>query len=137
MADDGVQAAARAVRWFLPELVGPDAESVDEEVADILAEEPGRGDVQRRLRELLERREGTGVFLDAILNDAPEFRPPQARPSTLKEGRLSGLPGRIGAVAAPKYRCPVGNDFDWWQLAEEDLVPVCKSHGCALVRVSG
>jgi hypothetical protein len=36
MADQGVRAAARSVRWFLPELVGPAAGEVDAEIAGLI-----------------------------------------------------------------------------------------------------
>jgi hypothetical protein len=133
MTDDGVWAAARAVRWFLPELIGADAKKIDAEIAALLAEGSGRDDVQRHLREVLERSEETSVFLEEVLGDTPEFRPPTARPRTMKDAAYKGLPGRSG-VRAPKFRCPVGNDYDWWQLAGEDPVPVCSTHGCVLVR---
>src|SRR4051812_24502275 len=115
MADDGVRAAARAVRQFLPELVGPESELVDREIV-ILMSEPG---AEPRLRQLLERREGTRVFLGAVLDDDPEFRPPQVRPSTMKGG-YGPLPGRIGSLGAPKFCCPIGDDFDWWLLSQTD-----------------
>jgi len=130
MTDVGVRAAARSVRQFLPELVGPEAEQLEAEIAGLLVE-PGGED---RLRRLLEQREGTRAFLGAVLDDAPEFRPPQARPSTKKDASgYNPLPGRVGSLRAPKFRCPVGDDYDWWRLSQTDSVPKCPTHGCELV----
>jgi hypothetical protein len=134
MTDDGVRAAARAVRQFLPELVGPEAGRLDAEVAGLLAE-PGSTD---RLRRLLDEREGTRAFLGAVLDDAPRYRPPQARPENTKDASgYSPLPGRIGPLAPPRFRCPDGDDYDWWQLSRTDPIPVCDTHGCRLVPVRG
>jgi hypothetical protein len=131
MTDDGVRAAARSVRQFLPELVGPEAGRLDTAIAGLLAD-PGSDD---RLRRLLDRHEGTRAFLGAVLDDAPRFRPPQARPATTKDAGYSALPGRIGPLAAPRFRCPDGDDYDWWQLSVTDPVPACATHGCRLVPV--
>ena len=38
--DEGLYAAARAIRWFLPDLIGPAAEEVDAEIAELLTRRP-------------------------------------------------------------------------------------------------
>jgi hypothetical protein len=138
MSDEGVRAAARAVRQFLPELVGAEAAEVDAEVAALLARPAEHEETGEQLRELLERREATSVFLAAVLDDEPYFRPLQVQPGAPDSfsysgpaGGYSGLPGLGGYGGTPKYSCPRG-DFDWWQLADEDP-PRCPTHGCVLV----
>jgi len=133
LSDEGVRAAARAVRQFLPDLVGPEeAGAVDAEIAGLLNRPEGGRESLEQLREMLENREGTAAFLDAVLDDDPHFRPPQVRPGGMKSFGYNPMAGNIGSVAAPKYYCPEGNDFDWWQLGDEPR-PLCPTHGCALV----
>jgi hypothetical protein len=133
MDSEGVFAAARSVRWYLPDLVGPDADRVDGALAELLAER-WNDEGETRLRGVLQSSEGTSAFLEAVLDDAPHFRPPQVRPGAFKGGGYSSLPGNIGAVDAPMYRCPVGNDYDWWRQAVGTPIPVCPTHGRVLVR---
>jgi hypothetical protein len=133
MGPEGVFAAARSVRWYLPDLVGPDADRVDGELSGLLAERWDE-EVGARLRGLMESTEGTSAFLEAVLDDAPDFRPPQVRSGAFKGAAYSGLAGDIGAVNAPMYRCPVGNDYDWWRPAAGTPIPMCSTHRVVLVR---
>ncbi|WP_166351012.1 hypothetical protein [Phytoactinopolyspora limicola] len=132
MGFEGVVAAARAVRWYLPELVGPVAGQIDETLAELLAEEWDE-DVGVRLRQVMERAEGTSAFLEAVLDDTPDFRPPQVRSRTLKSDAYDGLPGLVGQVEAPMFHCPAG-DYDWWRPAVGTPIPKCPTHECMLVR---
>ena len=131
--DEGLLAAARGIRWFLPELVGPAAECVDAELAKLLTKAAESEDIEVRLREVLEHRQETSAFLYAVLDDAPDYRPPQARPATLKVGGYEPLPSQAGPIDVSKYRCPQG-DFDWYRQAVGIPIPVCPTHHCVLVR---
>jgi hypothetical protein len=77
--DKGLWEAARSVRPFLGEMLTDEqAANVDAELARLL-ERAGRGeDVEAPLRAVLEHQPATSVFLDMVLDDAPDFRPPQA-----------------------------------------------------------
>jgi hypothetical protein len=126
-----VRAAARAVRQFLPDLVGPEeAGAADAEIAGLLNRPEGGRESLEQLREMLESQEGTAAFLDAVLDDAPHFRPPQVRPGAMRSFGYTGLPGIPGPVGG-MYSCPEG-DYDWWQLGDEQP-PLCPTHGCVLV----
>jgi hypothetical protein len=133
LSDEGVRAAARSVRQFLPELVGAaEAGAVDAEIADLLNRPAGGRESLERLREVLESREGTAEFLDAVLDDDPRFRPPQVRPGATRSFGYTGLPGDPRYVGAPMYHCPEGNDYNYWQL-EDEAPPLCPTHRCVLV----
>lgn len=60
---EGVVAAARAVRCFLPELVGPSAEDMDARIADLLAHASIGGDIAERLQTAVQQRQETEGLL--------------------------------------------------------------------------
>jgi hypothetical protein len=128
--DEGVWEAARSVRPYLVELLGPaGGAEVDAELARLLARAPGGEDVEGRLRAVLEAHEATSVFLERVLEDAPQFRPP--RVVSAHRRRYSGLPGPSSPVPADKFRCPHG-DFVWYRPEVGVPVEPCPTHQCAL-----
>lgn len=133
MTDLGLQEAARTVRPYLSDLVGPVAGEIDAQLAGLLAAAAQGEDVGTELRALLESQEGTGAFLEAVLEDAPEYRPPQLQSSSLKTG-YSGLPGDPQPVMADKYRCPKLNDYVWYRPSVGVPVPECPT--CHVLLVS-
>ena len=130
--DEGVLEAARAIRWYLPELVGPAAEEVDRQLAEALAATAGGEDAKRRVRVVLDGHEGTRAFLSAVLDDAPEYRPPQVRSGSSRGAGYSPLPGPPGPIDADKFCCPCG-DYVWYRQEVGVPVPACKTHHRALV----
>lgn len=111
--DEGVLEAARAVRPYLAEFMDSAvAAEVDAELAGLLATAAGGEDVEGRLRAVLEADEATGVFLERVLEDAPDFRPPQVVSELTS--RYSGLPGirrpswRTSSVARMATMCGTG-----------------------------
>lgn len=128
--DEGLRAAARGIRWFLPDLVGPAAQDVDAEIAQLLTRAGTDQQASQRLRTVLERNRRTQAFLRAVMEDAPDYRPPQVQPGIRRD--YHSLPGLPGEVPAPKYCCPNG-DFDWWRVEVGKRILVCPTHGCALV----
>src|SRR5271166_580501 len=97
--DEGVFEAARSVRpylyeWFDPEL----ADAVDAELADLLTDVVPGGDAEDRLRSVLEAHEATSVFLERVLWDAPQLRPPQVVADSTRNYRA--LPGDESPVPA-------------------------------------
>src|SRR5262245_50938005 len=62
--DEAVLEAARGVRPYLAEFIGPAAADVDAELAGLLADADAGGDVEGGLRELLEAHQATRVFLE-------------------------------------------------------------------------
>jgi hypothetical protein len=128
--NEGVLEAARAVRPYLAEFLGSAvAADVDAELAGVLASAASGDDVESRLRAVLEAHEATTVFLDRVLDDAPDFRPPGVV-SELKR-RYSGFPGQSSPVPADKFRCPYG-DYVWYRAEVGVPVERCPTHHCAL-----
>ncbi len=131
----GVLAAARGIRPYLVELVGPrDAVGLDAEVAGLLTAGGDPAATAHQLSEVLRRRVETRMFLAAVLDDAPDHRPPQWRHFAIRNADFSGLAGDQGAVGAPLFRCPVGNDYDWRRPGVATPVPECPTHQVRLVR---
>ncbi|MCZ4587711.1 hypothetical protein O4328_29155 [Rhodococcus opacus] len=128
--DEGIWEAARSVRPYLVELVGPAvALAVDAELSELLTCTTGDEDIEHRLREVLDAREGTSVFLERVLDDLPVFRPP--RVVAAETTRFGGLPGQPLPVPADKFRCPQG-DYVWYRPEVGVPVPQCPTHGSPL-----
>ena len=136
MTDEGVLEAARAVRPYLPDLVGPEAERLDDRVAELLSDFNGREEVIAALRLVLDSHEGTSSFLDWVLADAPHYRPPSVQPDYLRDSEsFSPLAGAVTPILhSGKYRCPKG-DYVWYRPAVGAAVPACPTHGSALRRL--
>lgn len=131
MQDDGVFAAARGVRGYLTELVGPDAETLDAELANILNGGERNDESAAQLRSLLSERPETRMFLDVVLDDVPYFRPHTIKGLDPVRG-FDPLPGDHSPPSAMRFRCPVGDDFDWWSPGVGAPVPKCGTHDVAL-----
>ena len=106
--DEGIREAARAIRPYLNDLVGPaNAESFDRRISDQLT---GRGDqtaIAVRLRTIFEEQPDTAWFLSRVLADKPYYRPPYHQ-SSYQRGIVSP-PGDPGVVHADRYACPRGD----------------------------
>jgi hypothetical protein len=135
--DDGVLAAARAIRPYLTELVGPDdAAELDRRIAELLNDATDPPGNVGRLRMLLdERSETTGWFLSEVLADAPQYRPPYHQPRYL---RHRGMPSPAGVsttpIPAPRYTCPEGGDYVWYRPEVGTAIPDCPTHHVRLTR---
>lgn len=135
-SDDGVLAAARAIRPYLAELVGPSSALLDRQIADLLNDPPDEAEVADQLRVLLEADEDTRWFLAEVLRDAPDYRPPYHQPRYLRQPGGTELPaGDLGPVLhAGAYGCPRG-DYDWYRPSIGTPVPDCPTHKIPLDRV--
>ena len=129
--DEGVLEAARVIRWYLPELVGPDADEVDLQLAELLGTVASE-DMEAQIRAVLESHIGTRVFLEAVLEDTPKYRPPQVKTGSARTWGYSPLPGEAGVIPADKFYCPEG-DYVWYRQAVGAPVPACKTHHRPLV----
>jgi len=138
--DEGILQAARVIRSYLPMLVGPAAAAgLDQQVAELLAASGQDENSTARLRVLLGRDEATSAFLAEVLADAPHFRPPDMQPQyqipKTRGLKWEALPGDQGSILhAGVYVCPHG-DFTWYRPAVGVPVPLCLTHGVALVKV--
>jgi hypothetical protein len=135
-SDDGVLAAARAIRPYLAQLVGPNSPLLDQQIADLLNDPPGEAKAAGQLRVLLEAGEDTRWFLAEVLRDAPDYRPPYHQPRYLRQSGGTGLPaGDPGPVLhAGAYRCP-REDYDWYRPSIGTRVPDCPTHKIPLDRI--
>jgi len=130
--DDGVLEAARAIRPYLGDLVGPAvAGMLDRRIADQFTSPANRTDMASRLRTLLEEQEDTAWFLSRVLGDKPLYRPPYHQP-THQRGIISPA-GDPGLVEADRYACPRG-DYVWYRPDIGTPVPDCPTHRISLTR---
>lgn len=131
--EQGILAAARAVRPFLPDLIGPDADRMDGRLAVLLGAARRGEDVTGPVRSVLEEHEATADFLVEVLADAPRYLPPDLRPENLQVRGYQELPGPSATpVDTEVYECEQG-DYTFYQLAADDPVPLCPTHGAVLV----
>jgi CHAT domain len=122
---NSVLAAARAIRPYLPRLVGADAVTVDREITALLIDARDGADVEEALLNLLRRYPATHSWTAAFMQHG---HPPEIDDPITKN---FGLPGMVSPVSARKYCCPAG-DYDWWRPRVGDQVPTCPSHSLAL-----
>jgi hypothetical protein len=130
--DEALLEAARAIRWYLGDLMGDEAPRFDAEIAALLAAAYTGADITASLRSLLDSHEATGEWVSEVLAD-PLHRPPDYQPADTRG--FDSLAGLIGPVSAGKYACPQG-DFVWYRPAVGVPVPPCGTHGPGLVLVS-
>jgi hypothetical protein len=124
--DKGLWEAACSVRRYLDEMLGPVlAADVDAQLAGLLDHAAGGQDVEEPLQALLEQHQATSVYLERVLDDAPDFRPPQVVSATTPMKGYSGLPGHdVVVVGADKFRCPCG-DYVWYRMELGARIPRC------------
>lgn len=116
LQSDKILEGARLIRSYLPELLGDQAPAVDRDIAALLALAQQGETVDEPLLTLLKDHEATYLWMGEYLSTqqvAKGFEP---------------LPGRSGAIAAPKYTCPQG-DYVWYQRSAGQPIPHCPSHG--------
>ena len=126
---EGLWEAARCVRPYLSELVGRAAPEVDRAIEEVLNGQHD-DDAERRLHAIFESYEGTDAFLERVLEDAPNYRPPQVVTAlAAHKGYVPGA-GNSSPVRADKFVCPHG-DFVWYRPEVGVPTPDCPppSHG--------
>lgn len=134
--DDGVWAAARAIRPYLADLVGQDAGLLDSQIANRLNGAADRPDAVIELRALLEGNEETRWFLREVLRDRPYHRPPyqQSRYLQRQSGGIASPAGDPGPILhAGMYECTHG-DYVWYRPDVGTPVPHCPTHQTPLTR---
>jgi len=125
--------AAREIRPYLAELLPPsDAEVADKRLELILHTSTDEAAQSQEIQTLLSASETTHEWMRLYLEEH--------RPATdiLKIIRTyQPLPGKSGAIASPRYRCPVANCHQTWYRREATAaIPDCPIHGVKLVRDS-
>jgi hypothetical protein len=118
-SDELVVEAARAIRPELPEIVPDGWESVDDDLAACLAEEPTTAE---RVRTILSVRPETASWVVAFLTGE----------GGVTRGSLSLADGSGELVQAPRFACPNG-DYVWYRRTRSRSVPLCRTHQLRLV----
>jgi len=129
--DEGVLEAARAIRPYLTGLVeSPDAAAeLDRQLADELGQVSDPSASAQRVRILLERHADTAWFLDKVLADAPDYRPPSHQPGSRTRG-IAPPAGHAMPIAAARYNCPVCGNYVWYRPDVGTPVPRCRTTMC-------
>jgi hypothetical protein len=116
---EDVLEGARAIRPFLPELIGAETEQIDQQLADLLGKAKAGEQVDQQILEILKSRPKTKSWMAEFLASeqvSKGYQPP---------------PGKSNAVSMPRYACPEG-DYVWYQRIAGTLVPSCPTHKCEL-----
>jgi hypothetical protein len=117
--DDEMREVARAIRPYLPDLVGTDAPAADRRLAELLAED---GDVEIGIDEVLRSSPALVAWAQDMLSD-PLLRPAAAQ--QLVERLATGGDGEL--VDAERFTCPNG-DYTWYRISVVVVVPACPTH---------
>jgi hypothetical protein len=124
---------ARAIRPYLPELVGQAADEVDRELAALLADVKAGAppdSVAQQISTVLIRWPDAHNWAARVLQD-PGHLPPELQ--ALAHGRgYEALPGDGEPIPAQKYVCPDG-DFVWYRATVGVSVPRCPTHDIEIV----
>ncbi|MFG1815494.1 hypothetical protein ACGFIF_17120 [Kribbella sp. NPDC049174] len=137
MDEVGVLEAARAMRPYMTQLVGPTlGRDLDRQIAILLNSDVKEDERARALVSLMRSNETTEDFLTEVLADAPDYRPPSLQPAELLRGGADyrALAGDTEPVLhVGKYIC-VSGDYVWYRPAVGTRIPACPTHASALVR---
>jgi len=121
--DEAVREGARAIRFYLESLVGPQAaDQLDLRLAELLA-----ADDSQQLLDVLQSSEGTSQWWRDFLLCG-------GIPAAAAGGAgvvRSDLPG-LGRPVLDRYVCPAGNDYVWYRRSPASAVPFCKKHNVQL-----
>ncbi len=132
--DDGVREAARAIRPYLDDLLGPQAAALDRRLAEALTGRADPAEHARLLRTLLDEHPRTRRFLADVLADPPHYRPPYEQPRYHQRPDSGAAPaGDPSPVIADRYTCPDG-DYVWYRPDVGTPVRDCPTHRIPLVR---
>jgi hypothetical protein len=115
--------AARSIRPYLSELSGiTDAEAIDQQLAELLAQANAEQSVDNQILELLAKQDATREWALQFLKD-------KQQPEALRS--FSPLPGQPSIVSAAKFVCPQG-DFTWYRPRVGVEPPLCPTHNLPL-----
>ena len=125
--DEVVLEAARSIRPYLSELAGPDAGDLDRQLSGLLGEAAaGRDGIDGRVLEILAH-PTTDAWTASFMSKG---MPPEV--ASFVE-RSFGLPGYPEPAAAPRFVCPVNNDYSWYRMNVGTAIPRCPTHKIVLV----
>lgn len=121
---------ARAIRPFLPALLGAETPVCDRELRTLLTRHRAGDDVRDEVLALLGRWPATQAWAVSMLAD-PAGRPPGLQPPA--ERTYSALPGPGEPVELQRFSCPSDGDYVWYRTSAAAKVPECPDHGERLV----
>jgi len=120
---------AQAIRSQLKTLIGEEAESMDNELSELLAQAQEGQRVEMQILRLVARREITRKWFTDYVKDKRDL---QEEMNPLKSFEF--LPGDTPALPLPLFRCPQG-DYEWARPAVGIPVPQCPTHHIDLIPV--
>ena len=127
---EDVLECARSIRPELEELPVLEAERVDRQLADLLAQANKGQQVDAQILNLLKQDEETYYWMAEFLSEPPESRGFQRLPGMAYQPP----PGDRAVGQAHKYVCPLGNDYTWYRRGGEPI-RTCPTHHVELVLV--
>jgi hypothetical protein len=130
--DDLLIDAARTIRRYLGDLVGPRAGDFDTQIAAHLQRYLDGAEAAGEMRNLLLSDEATGEWLAEFLDD-PAHLPPEFQP--VRSGGFRPLPGGGNPQPPPKWACPVDGNYVVYQHSSQDPIERCPEHHIDLVLV--
>jgi hypothetical protein len=86
-------------------------------------------DTSAEVADLLGRHPHLNEWVEQLLED-DELLPPHLQPDTVRS--FQPVPGPRGPIQAPKYECPVGDGYTWYQSSVGKAVPRCATCGRSL-----
>lgn len=110
--------AAKSIRPFLSQLLDHSAQEVDSQLATLIARNHAGESVDDAITNLLVAHAKTRHWMKEFLQKS----------STRNAQSFESLPGLPSEISAPKYICPVGDDFIWYRLDVSDSIPYCPTH---------
>jgi hypothetical protein len=120
--EDPILDAARAIRPYLPHLVGTRADDVDRTLVELLKGASAGETVDDALLDVLQRDPATHNWTASYLERG---LPPDI--AAVREKGLQELPGHGEVVAATRFRCPRG-DYLWYRRSVGQEIPRCPTH---------
>ncbi|HZC98624.1 MAG TPA: hypothetical protein VFA46_00015 [Actinomycetes bacterium] len=115
--------AAKAIRYYLPELLDADRpDEVDHRLLVLLRQEDQGTDVEAQIVDVLMAQKPTWHWAATFVESG---LPPGFPQATRGPARL---PGMGSPVRARRYVCPVDGLFSWYRQTAREEIPCCKDH---------
>lgn len=125
LTSNDVLDAAHAIRPYLPELLGAEAETVDHALAELLAKAESGEAVDNQILELLAEREPTRDWIRQYLPYEGLYN---------MKGSYDPLGGSVSPIKANTFVCQVPGCSEIWYRPRAGIEPPrCKEHQIPLV----
>lgn len=128
MTPEDIFETARTIRPYLPDLIGSEAETVDNTLVDLLTKADAGNPVDNLILELLAERDATRKWAREFLQD--KVPPPVTR-------SYNPLAGSVSQINADTFVCKMdGCDYVWYRPKQGIEPPNCPKHEIQLVPAS-